>query len=87
MADLPHVGDIRQQGMMAGIELVQGKEGKIAFPPERRVGAEVCRRARAQGVFLRPLGDVIVIFPPLAIENSLLDQLCDVVYNCLKELE
>jgi adenosylmethionine-8-amino-7-oxononanoate aminotransferase len=87
MADLPHVGDIRQQGMMAGIELVHRKEGKIAFPPERRVGAEMCRRARAQGVFLRPLGDVIVIFPPLAIENSVLDRLCEVVYNCLEELE
>jgi len=86
MAQLPHVGDIRQQGLMAGIELVQGKEGKIPFSPERRVGAEVCRRARDRGVFLRPLGDVIVIFPPLAIENSLLDQLCEVVYNCFREL-
>jgi len=86
MAQLPHVGDIRQQGLIAGIELVQRKEGKIPFPPERRVGSELCRRARDRGVFLRPLGDVIVIFPPLAIENSLLDQLCEVVYNCLREL-
>jgi adenosylmethionine-8-amino-7-oxononanoate aminotransferase len=87
MADLPHVGDIRQQGLMAGIELVQRKEGKVPFRSEMRVGAEICRRARAKGAFLRPLGDVIVIFPPLAIEKPLLDRLCDVVYNCLKEVE
>ena len=61
MADLPHVGDVRQQGLMAGIELVQDKEDKTPFPPGKRIGAVVCQSARDQGVFLRPLGDVIVI--------------------------
>jgi adenosylmethionine-8-amino-7-oxononanoate aminotransferase len=83
MAELPNAGNTRQQGLMAGIELVQDKQAKTPFPPERRVGAQVCRAAREQGVFLRPLGDVIVILPPLAIEDSLLDRICDVVYNCL----
>jgi adenosylmethionine-8-amino-7-oxononanoate aminotransferase len=83
MADLPHVGDIRQQGLMAGIELVQHKQTKSSFPPQRRMGAAIYRAAREQGVFLRPLGDVIVIMPPLAIDDSLLDRLCTVVYNCL----
>src|SRR5437762_12053257 len=87
MAVLPHVGDVRQQGLMAGIELVQHKQTKSSFPPERRVGAAVCRAARDQGVFLRPLGDVIVLVPPLAIEDSLLDRLCSVVYNCLAGIQ
>jgi adenosylmethionine-8-amino-7-oxononanoate aminotransferase len=87
MADLPHVGDVRQQGLMAGIELVEEKRNKTPFPPSERVGAAVCQSARQQGVFLRPLGDVIVIMPPLAIENSLLDRLCTVVYNCLADVQ
>jgi len=87
MADLPHVGDVRQQGLMAGIELVNDKQSKTPFPPERRLGAAVCRAARDQGVFLRPLGDVIVLVPPLAIEDSLLDRLCSVVYNCLAGIQ
>jgi adenosylmethionine-8-amino-7-oxononanoate aminotransferase len=87
MADLPHVGDIRQQGLMAGIELVQDKQSKTPFPTERRAGAVICRAARDQGVFLRPLGDVIVIMPPLAIDDSLMDRLCTVVYNCLASIE
>jgi adenosylmethionine-8-amino-7-oxononanoate aminotransferase len=83
LACLPHVGDIRQQGLMAGIELVQDKESKQLFPPAWRVGAKLCRAARDQGVLLRPLGDVIVVMPPLVIDLSLLDRLCQVLYNCL----
>src|SRR5438093_5428832 len=51
MAVLPHVGDVRQQGLMAGIELVQDKQSKVRFPSEERVGARLCRAARDQGVF------------------------------------
>jgi adenosylmethionine---8-amino-7-oxononanoate aminotransferase len=83
---LPHVGDVRHQGLMAGIELVEDRATKRPFPPERRLGAEVCRRAREQGVFLRPLGDVIVVMPPLAIDVSLLDRLCAVLYNTIQAL-
>src|SRR5262245_31908257 len=86
MAELPCVGDVRQRGLMAGIELVQDRATKRPFPPERRTGARVCRTAREQGVLLRPLGDVIVVMPPLAIDRSLLDRLCDVLYNCLQTI-
>ena len=86
LAALPHVGDVRQQGLMAGIELVQDRATKQPFPPARRMGAQVCRLARDRGVLLRPLGDVIVIMPPLAIDLSLLDWLAEVLYNCLASL-
>ena len=86
MAGLAIVGDIRQQGMMAGVELVSDKASRRPFPPEQRVAARVCRAARERGALLRPLGDVIVILPPLAMELSLLDQLCEVLYNCLREV-
>src|SRR5262249_39932686 len=58
---LPHVGQIRQKGFMAGIELT-------GFDPKRRMGAEVCQRIRKHGVILRPLGDVVILMPPLAME-------------------
>ena len=68
LKQLPHVGDIRQKGFMVGIELVADKETKRPFDPKRRCGAEVCAKIRRRGVILRPLGDVIVIMPPLAME-------------------
>jgi adenosylmethionine-8-amino-7-oxononanoate aminotransferase len=86
MAELPCVGDVRQRGLIAGIELVEDKANKRPFPPERETGARVCRLAREQGVLLRPLRDVIVVMPPLAIELPLLDRLGRVLYNCLEGL-
>jgi adenosylmethionine-8-amino-7-oxononanoate aminotransferase len=86
MAALAHVGDVRQRGMMAGIELVSDKVTKQPFAAERRMGAQVCRRARELGALLRPLGDVVVLIPPLAIDVPLLDRLCEVLYNCLEEI-
>lgn len=84
--DLPHIGDIRQRGLMAGVELVADRATRRPFPAQDRVGAQVCRRAREQGVLLRPLGDTVVVMPPLAIDLSLLDRLCAVLYNSAREI-
>jgi adenosylmethionine-8-amino-7-oxononanoate aminotransferase len=73
---LKHVGDIRQKGFMVGIELVADKSTRQAFDPRRRVGAEVCAGIRKHGVILRPLGDVVVMMPPLAME---MDDLATIV--------
>jgi adenosylmethionine-8-amino-7-oxononanoate aminotransferase len=80
---LPVVGDVRQKGLLAGVELVCDRATKERFPAEQRVGAAVCRRMRDQGVLLRPLGDVIVLMPPLAIELPLIDRLGETLYHCL----
>ncbi|HEY1921930.1 MAG TPA: adenosylmethionine--8-amino-7-oxononanoate transaminase [Tepidisphaeraceae bacterium] len=64
---LKYVGDIRQKGFMVGIQLVRDKGLKEHFDPKRRIGAEVCQRIRRHGIILRPLGDVIVLMPPLAM--------------------
>ena len=62
LRELPGVAEVRQCGLMAGIELV---------PRETRlVGAEVCERARKHGVMLRPLGNVVVWMPPLSIQEA-----------------
>jgi adenosylmethionine---8-amino-7-oxononanoate aminotransferase len=70
LADHPIVGDVRQRGLMVGIELVEDRVTKRPFAPELTVGARVCREARKHGVIIRPLGDVVVLMPPLVISQE-----------------
>jgi adenosylmethionine-8-amino-7-oxononanoate aminotransferase len=86
LRELPIVGDVRQRGLMAGVELVRDRRTKAPFSPKERVGARVCRLCREQGVLLRPLGDVVVVMPPLAISAELLDRLGDALYNAIKTI-
>jgi adenosylmethionine-8-amino-7-oxononanoate aminotransferase len=85
ISQLKHVGDVRQAGMIGGIELVKDKETKEPFPWENRVGVKVCLEARKHGVFLRPLGNVIVIFPPLSITVEELKILLDCIEASIRE--
>jgi adenosylmethionine-8-amino-7-oxononanoate aminotransferase len=61
-----NVGEIRRKGLMAGIEIVADRTTRERFPPEKKVGQRVVRKVRERGVILRPLGDVIVLMPPLS---------------------
>jgi adenosylmethionine-8-amino-7-oxononanoate aminotransferase len=72
---------------MAGIELVADKTTRRPFDPKRRVGAEVCTEVRRHGVILRPLGDVIVLMPPLAMELPDLRKIVDAVNTEVAALE
>jgi len=74
---LRHVGDIRRVGMIAGIELVRNRESKEPYDWQERVGVRVCEEARKHGLFLRPLGNVIVVFPPLSVSLDELRRLMD----------
>ncbi|HUG94489.1 MAG TPA: adenosylmethionine--8-amino-7-oxononanoate transaminase, partial [Planctomycetaceae bacterium] len=56
IAGHPHVGEIRQQGVMVGIELVRERATQEPFPPDRRTGHQVTLAARRRGVVVRPLG-------------------------------
>jgi len=85
-SSLDHVGDLRQCGFVAGIELVEDKESKKPYPWQERVGAKVCFAARKYGLLIRPLGDVIVIMPPLSISERNLEYMLDVIYQCIKEV-
>lgn len=66
MADMPNVGDIRQSGFMVGIELVKDKRTKDRYPLEERVGHKVAMEARRRGLLLRPIGNVMILIPPLS---------------------
>ena len=76
-APLGVVGDIRQKGMMVGIELVADRATAQMFPVEQFRGVAVCRAARKHGVILRPLGDVIVWMPPLSLTDGDAELLAD----------
>lgn len=79
IAKLPHVGDVRQRGFMAGIELVENRATKEPYPWAQKRGVAVCDYARGQGVFVRPLGNVIVVLPPLSITLEQLDRVLTVI--------
>jgi adenosylmethionine---8-amino-7-oxononanoate aminotransferase len=82
---LQQVGDVRQRGLMAGIELVADRTTRTPFPPEAQVGARVCRRARDLGLVIRPLGDVIVVLPALAMTPEELRFLTRTLLRAIRE--
>lgn len=61
---LPQVGDIRQVGLVAGIELVCDWKTRKSYDLRERVGIRVCEAMAKRGVLTRPIGNVIVIMPP-----------------------
>ena len=77
LAELPHVGEVRQCGLVAGIELVRerGIAGRpaVPFPWQEQRGTKACLAARRHGALLRQLGDVVVIMPPLCIDEDEID--------------
>ena len=76
---LPHVGDIRQQGFMAGIELVHDPVTREAYPLEARIGHRVAQEARKRGLLLRPLGHIIVLMPPLSVTRQALTRMVNIL--------
>ena len=80
------VGGIRQYGLAAGVELVADRRTGRPYPAAERRGMRVCRVARRRGVFLRPLGDVIVLMPPLTVTDEEIDLLVDAVAAGVEEV-
>ncbi|MBW3662407.1 MAG: adenosylmethionine--8-amino-7-oxononanoate transaminase [Actinobacteria bacterium] len=79
VAELEHVGDVRQRGLMCGIELVLDRATREPFPPEWVVGQRVCEALRDEAIILRPLGDVLVLMPAPAMTEGDLLLLADAV--------
>lgn len=84
--DLEHAGDVRQLGFMAGIELVEDKPSRKPYPLEKKMGIKVCAACRPRGVLLRPLGNTIVIMPPLSISIAELRKILIAVWNSILEV-
>lgn len=80
---LPHVGDVRQRGFMVGIELVADKGTKEPYPLAEKRGIRAIMEARRRGVIIRPLGNVIVLMPPLSISMRELARLLNVTRDSI----
>jgi adenosylmethionine-8-amino-7-oxononanoate aminotransferase len=76
IADHPEVAEIRRRGFMTGIRLAE-------HPPDLRMGHRVTVEARKRGAIVRPLGDVVVLMPPLAISEADLTRLVSIVADSI----
>ncbi len=83
LRDHPYVGDIRQKGLMAGIELVENKRTKKPFPLDEKMGFRICLIARDMGLMLRPIGNVIILMPPLNISSANLKKMVSVISSAI----
>jgi adenosylmethionine---8-amino-7-oxononanoate aminotransferase len=81
---LPHVGDIRQVGLIAGIELVKNWRTREAFDLSERAGMRVCEAMASQGVLTRPIGNVIVVMPPYCTSLGQLAKIVGVLRHSLQ---
>ncbi|MFM8188285.1 MAG: adenosylmethionine--8-amino-7-oxononanoate transaminase [Pirellula sp.] len=87
LKELPFVGDIKQLGMMSAVELVADKKKKSRFDARLRVGNRVCQATTQEGLWLRPLGDVIPILPAVNATANELDWLAKTLRRVLSRSE
>jgi adenosylmethionine-8-amino-7-oxononanoate aminotransferase len=81
---LPNVGDVRQWGLMVGLELVREPKTRMPFEPALRIGHRIIQEARRRGVILRPLGNVLILMPPLSITTEELETLVRVTAESIQ---
>ena len=74
LGPLPRVGEVRQCGYIAGIDVVRDRESRERYQAAELVGAQVCRAARGQGLLTRPVGDTVVLMPPYCFSEDQLEQ-------------
>jgi len=86
LSDHPHVGEVRQRGFMVGIELVADRASAASYDESLQMGARVAAAARPRGAIIRPLGDVVVLMPPLAIDAGRLERLVEITTEAIDEV-
>jgi adenosylmethionine-8-amino-7-oxononanoate aminotransferase len=83
VAPLEHVAQIRRAGFMCGIELAQDPRHGVSYDSRFRIGHDVTLEARRRGAIVRPLGDVVVLMPPLSIAPETLEDLVEIVSDSI----
>lgn len=82
----PNVGEIRQIGLINAIELVANKNTKEPFDARLRMGYQIYKDALANGLILRPLGDVLYFNPPLVIKQSDIDKAVELCIGSIERI-
>jgi adenosylmethionine---8-amino-7-oxononanoate aminotransferase len=83
---LPQVGDIRQVGLVAGVELVKDRRTREPFDLRDRAGIRVCEAMARRGVLTRPIGNVVVLMPPYCTTSEQAEQMVDVLGQAIAEV-
>lgn len=88
---ISHVGEIRQCGLIAGIDIMLDSKSHIPYLWEEQIGAQVCKNAWKYGLLTRPLrytnrGDMIVFMPPLCVTHEQLDEAIDALSRAIQEV-
>ena len=84
--NLSLVGDVRHKGMLMGIELVGDKKKKTPIKPEKSISKKVFVEAKKHKIYLRTLGHIVLLVPPLAISANELDFLLDSTIDTIKKV-
>jgi adenosylmethionine-8-amino-7-oxononanoate aminotransferase len=82
----PHVAEVRQQGLMVGVELIADKDTDTSYEPGQRMGHRVIMAARKHGVIIRPLGDTVILMPPLSSTTKEIRHLVDALDKAIAEV-
>ena len=75
ISDIDIVGDIRHKGMLMGIELVSDKEKKIPIKTKKSINKVFFEEGKKHGIYLRTLGNIVMLVPPLSIQGNELELL------------
>lgn len=86
LMDLPMVGDVRGSHFMVGIELVANKDTKQAFDMAVGSALRVFKRCLGRGIVVRPVGNVLVLSPPLIINQGQCDTIVNALHQSIEEV-
>jgi L-2,4-diaminobutyrate transaminase len=87
-ADHPNVGEIRGEGLLAGIQLIENKQDKTFFSPKQKIAAKIAKEAYKLGAIVRPLPSIstLALSPPLCINEQEIDDLLTRIYTALQRV-
>ena len=85
--ELDIVGDVRHKGMLMGIELVKNKRKKTPISPKKSINKIFFEKGKNNGIYLRTLGNIVMLVPPLAISKTELDLLIDRTIETIKNVQ
>jgi adenosylmethionine-8-amino-7-oxononanoate aminotransferase len=84
--DHPHIAEVRQTGMIVAMEMVKDKTTREPYDWRERRGLQIAQKALAQGLLIRPLGNVIYFMPPYVITKDEINYLVEKTYEVLEQV-